>query len=158
MAASGGALAPKEGSFVLSCRVGKENNRFAKGAVWGDYDNDRFPDLYVSNMEDLNRLYRNNRDGTFTDVAPQLGVTKPLRSFPAWFWDFNNDGVLDLFDVRRHGAERQEARQHGLARQPLRAWGIKLAGGSACSCQGIGDLAEVERAQAGIALEHMGGK
>ena len=44
-----------------------------------------------------NRLYRNNRNGTFTDVAPELGVTRPAMSFPTWFWDFDNDGVLDIF-------------------------------------------------------------
>lgn len=44
-----------------------------------------------------NRLYRNEGDGTFSDVALQLGVEKPLASFPVWFWDFDNDGALDLF-------------------------------------------------------------
>ncbi len=44
-----------------------------------------------------NRLYRNNRDGTFTDVAGELNVTRPLLSFPTWFWDMNNDGLLDIY-------------------------------------------------------------
>ena len=70
--------------------------RMTKGVVWGDYDGDRYPDLYVSNWGE-NRLFHNNRNGTFTDVAAQLGVTKPDISFPTWFWDFNNDGALDLF-------------------------------------------------------------
>jgi len=77
--------------------AGAENDRFTKGVVFGDYDGDRFPDLYVSNLDGENRLYQNNRDGTFTDVAPALGVTGPIRSFPAWFWDFNNDGRLDIY-------------------------------------------------------------
>jgi hypothetical protein len=42
-------------------------------------------------------LYRNSGNGTFRDVAVDLGVTGPHRSFPAWFWDFDNDGALDLF-------------------------------------------------------------
>jgi hypothetical protein len=42
-------------------------------------------------------LYRNNGDGTFTDVAPGLGVSGPFESFPCWFWDYDNDGHLDLF-------------------------------------------------------------
>ncbi|MCY3933297.1 MAG: CRTAC1 family protein [Acidobacteria bacterium] len=70
---------------------------FVKAAVWGDYDNDRFPDLYVSVLGGANRLYRNRGDGSFEDVAHRLGVTGPRQSFPAWFWDFDNDGHLDLF-------------------------------------------------------------
>jgi len=81
----------------ISFIAGVENNRFAKGVVWGDYNNDGFPDLYVSNYQQENRLYVNNKDSTFTDVAPELGVTGPVNSFPTWFWDFNNDGHLDLY-------------------------------------------------------------
>src|SRR6185503_4441884 len=62
----------------------------------GDYDGDRFPDLYVSNLEP-NRLYHNKGDGTFEDVAEKLGVTKPERSFPTWFFDYDNDGDLDIY-------------------------------------------------------------
>ncbi len=86
-----------DGTFTdVAEGAGVQNLRYAKGAVFGDYDGDRFPDLYVSNLEP-NRLYRNRGDGTFEDVAVRLGVTKPERSFPAWFWDFDNDGVLDLY-------------------------------------------------------------
>jgi len=74
-----------------------ENVRFCKGVSWGDYDNDRYPDLYVSNLGGKERLYRNRRDGTFEDVAEKLGVTGPTNSFPTWFWDFDNDGALDIF-------------------------------------------------------------
>jgi hypothetical protein len=70
---------------------------FTKGVTWGDYNADGLPDLYVSNLGSANRLYRNNGDGTFTDRAESLSVTGPNRSFPVWFWDFNNDGVLDIF-------------------------------------------------------------
>ncbi len=88
-----------DGTFRdVAPQAGVDNDRRgAKGVVWGDYDNDRFPDLYVSNLNGENRLYHNNRDGTFSDMAPKLGVTAPSRSFPVWFWDFNNDGDLDLF-------------------------------------------------------------
>ena len=77
--------------------AGVENYRYTKAAVWGDFDNDRWPDLYVSNLAGENRLYRNNADGTFVDVAADLKVDKPILSFPAWFWDYNNDGRLDLY-------------------------------------------------------------
>ena len=78
-------------------QAGVANMRYCKGSAWGDYDNDGDQDLYVSNYAYENRLYRNNGDGTFTDVAPELGVTEPVESFPTWFWDYDNDGWLDLF-------------------------------------------------------------
>ncbi len=86
------------GQFTnVARKAGVTGGRYPKGVVWGDYDNDRYPDLYVSNLKGANQLYHNNGDGTFTDVASQAGVTDPSRSFPTWFWDFNNDGALDLF-------------------------------------------------------------
>jgi hypothetical protein len=68
-----------------------------KAASWGDFDGDGYPDLYLSNFRGPNRLFHNNGNGTFTDVAPQLGVTRPEVSFPCWFFDYDNDGWLDLF-------------------------------------------------------------
>jgi hypothetical protein len=89
-----------DGAFTdVATAAGVENRRYAKGVAWGDYDNDGDRDLYVSNIG-VNRLYRNNGDGTFTDVAPELGVTQPEgRSFATWFFDYNNDGNLDIFVV-----------------------------------------------------------
>ena len=77
--------------------AGVINERWAKGAAWGDYDDDGDPDLYVSNMNGPDRLYRNRGDGTFADVAPELGLTGPEDSFSCWFWDYDNDGRLDIF-------------------------------------------------------------
>jgi hypothetical protein len=87
-----------DGTFTdVARQAGVLNLRFTKGVTSGDYDADGFPDLYVSNMGAANRLYRNNGDETFTDVAVPLQVTGPIKSFPVWFWDFNNDGILDIF-------------------------------------------------------------
>jgi hypothetical protein len=87
-----------DGTFTdVAAQAGVINDRHAKGVIWGDYNNDRWPDLYVSNFKGQNRLYHNNGDGTFTDRAMSLGVTAPHWSFPTWFWDYNNDGNLDLF-------------------------------------------------------------
>jgi hypothetical protein len=87
-----------DGTFTeVAEAAGVQNFRLAKGCAWGDWDADGDPDLYVSNQFDLNRLYRNEGDGSFTDVAPELGVDEPRLSFPVWFWDFDNDGGLDLF-------------------------------------------------------------
>ena len=85
-------------SFVdVAKQAGVDNLRFSKGVSWGDYDNDGYADLYVSNLGGENRLYHNNRNGTFTDVATELQVSEPKHSFPVWFWDFNNDGALDIY-------------------------------------------------------------
>jgi hypothetical protein len=87
-----------DGTFVdVASAAGVENLRFTKGVSFGDYNGDRFVDLYVSNLDSPNRLYHNQGDGTFSDVAEELGVTLPHESFPCWFWDFNNDGALDLY-------------------------------------------------------------
>ncbi len=81
----------------VAAHAGVQNYGFAKSVIWGDYNADRFLDLYISNFKGANRLYHNNGDGTFTDVAEQLDIDLPIRSFPAWFWDFDNDGTLDIY-------------------------------------------------------------
>ena len=93
-----------DGTFIdVAEAAGVRNDRMAKSVAWGDYDNDGDPDLYVSNLGP-NRLYRNEGDGTFIDVAARAGVVEPAgRSFPSWFFDYDNDGDLDLF-VADYGA------------------------------------------------------
>jgi hypothetical protein len=90
----------RDGTFqdvAVAARV--TNERVAKGAAWGDYDGDGRIDLFVSNFDGPCRLYHNEGNGTFRDVADELGVSGPprRRSFACWFWDFDNDGRLDLF-------------------------------------------------------------
>lgn len=98
--------------------AGVENSRFTKGSVWGDFDSDGWPDLYVSNLGSDNRLYRNQGGGRFTDVAPQLGLVSPCFSFTTWFWDVNNDGALDLYVGSYEAGVDHVARQYlGLERQ-----------------------------------------
>jgi hypothetical protein len=87
-----------DGTFQdVTATAGVGNSGFGKGVAWGDYDGDGRPDLYVSNLREANRLYHNNGDGTFTDAAREQGVTEPLASFACWFWDYDNDGRLDLW-------------------------------------------------------------
>ncbi len=80
-------------------RAGVANERVAKGSAWGDYDGDGLLDLFVSNLDAPCRLYHNEGSGTFRDVAESAGVAGPSHhsSFSCWFWDFDNDGALDLF-------------------------------------------------------------
>ena len=87
-----------DGTFEdVTGRAGVDRTTFTKGIVAGDYDGDGFPDLYLSNMFGDNILYRNNGNGTFTDVSERAGVQKPFASFPTWFFDYDNDGKLDIF-------------------------------------------------------------
>ncbi|MHC4381120.1 MAG: FG-GAP repeat domain-containing protein, partial [Planctomycetota bacterium] len=90
-----------DGTFTdVAKEAGVRNLRFTRGAAFGDYDNDGWPDLVVSNLSQENRLYHNNGDGTFTDVGPEIGgkaLTHPMRAFCSWFFDVNNDGNLDIF-------------------------------------------------------------
>jgi hypothetical protein len=67
-------------------------------ATWWDYDNDGWPDLYVANdFAPADKLYRNNRDGTFTDVIDRVVPHTPYSSMGSDFGDVNNDGLIDLF-------------------------------------------------------------
>jgi enediyne biosynthesis protein E4 len=75
------------------------NGNYGMGVAVGDYDNDGFPDLYVTSYG-KNILYHNNGDGTFTDVTAKAGVAAGGWSVSAGFLDFDNDGRLDLFVTR----------------------------------------------------------
>lgn len=81
----------------VAAKLGVENEQCAKGVAWGDYDGDGRLDLFVSNMNAASRLYHQEADGTFRDVAPELGVTGPEHGFACWLWDYDNDGRLDLY-------------------------------------------------------------
>jgi hypothetical protein len=76
------------------------------GAAWADYDNDGFLDVYIANMREPNVLLRNRGDGTFEDVSVAAGVDDATNSrFPLWF-DYNRDGLMDIFVVNVRGPER----------------------------------------------------
>ncbi|MFZ0412979.1 MAG: VCBS repeat-containing protein, partial [Candidatus Acidiferrales bacterium] len=72
---------------------------YGMGVAVGDYDNDGYSDLYVTNYGQ-NALYHNNGDGTFTDVTAKAGVAGGGWSCSAGFFDSDNNGHLDLFVTR----------------------------------------------------------
>ena len=86
-----------DGTFTeVTAKAGVSNDRWGYGCAVGDYNNDGWPDLYVTNYG-KNRLYRNNHDGTFTDTAEAAGVSIGTWSAGATFGDYDGDGRLDLF-------------------------------------------------------------
>jgi hypothetical protein len=86
-----------DGTFTdVTEKAGVANERWGFGVAVADYDNDGWPDIYVSNFG-KNRLYHNNHDGTFTDVAEKAGVTLGGWSTGATWGDYDHDGLLDLF-------------------------------------------------------------
>jgi enediyne biosynthesis protein E4 len=93
----------RDGSFTdvteASGLANGGNGNYGMGVAVGDYDNDGYPDLYVTNYG-KNILYHNNGDGTFTDVTEKAGVAAGGWSVSAGFFDYDNDGHLDLFVTR----------------------------------------------------------
>lgn len=85
------------GTFTEVAKIaGVTNDRWGIGCAAADYDNDGWPDIFVSNWG-KNRLYHNNHNGTFSDVAEKAGVTLGNWSSAATWGDYDGDGKLDLF-------------------------------------------------------------
>ncbi|MDG2207830.1 MAG: CRTAC1 family protein [Pirellulales bacterium] len=94
-----------DGTFeecAISCGI--DVTGIVKGVTAGDYDNDGWSDIYISRFNADNILFKNwgpQKSDTqwlrFQDVSKEANVQAPLRSFPTWFWDFDNDGWLDIF-------------------------------------------------------------
>jgi enediyne biosynthesis protein E4 len=93
----------EDGTFVdvteKAGLTGMPQDYYGMGVAVGDYDNDGFADLYVTNYGG-NTLYRNNGNGTFTDVTARAGVAGSGWSASAGFFDYDNDGHLDIFVTR----------------------------------------------------------
>ena len=93
----------QDGTFEdVAAVAGVAVEGYVKGVVWGDYDNDGQLDLYVPRLkpDETNILFHNEGDGgsrRFADVTATAGVPGPANSFPTWFWDYDNDGWLDIF-------------------------------------------------------------
>ena len=90
-----------DGTFAdVTEAAGVPGTGYGLGCVWGDYDNDGFPDLYVTQYG-RNVLYHNNGNGTFTDVTDKAGVAGMEFGTPfhsgATFFDYDRDGRLDLY-------------------------------------------------------------
>ena len=88
-----------DGTFTNTAEIaGVANTGNSLGTAWGDYDKDGYIDLHVVNFGQFNVLYRNNGDGTFTDVTATTGMNLPVTdAFVTFFLDVDNDADLDIF-------------------------------------------------------------
>ena len=106
----------RDGSFTdVTEQAGLANagdGNYGMGVAVGDYDNDGYPDLYVTSYG-KNILYHNNGDGTFTDVTAKAGVAAGGWSVSAGFFDYDNDGRLDLFVTRYMEWDTQHSKDCG---------------------------------------------
>jgi enediyne biosynthesis protein E4 len=87
----------RDGTFTdVTEKAGVGGAYFGMGVAVGDYDNDGWPDLFVTAYGKC-ILYKNNHDGTFSDVTAKAGLATPGWTTSAVWFDYDNDGRLDLF-------------------------------------------------------------
>ena len=147
------------GSFRdVTRRAGMDRNnlRYSFAAAWGDYNGDRYPDLYVANDFGRNNLYRNNGDGTFTDVAREAGVEDIGAGMSAAWEDYDNDGRLDLYvgNMWSSAGQRITSLQQFQTQRPqeeIRSYRRHAKGNSLFANRGDGRFEEVG-AQADVEL------
>ena len=90
----------RDGTFrdvTAETGLNQNNTRYSFCCGWNDFNRDGWPDLYVVNDFGRKNLYRNNGNGTFTDVAAQAGVEDVGAGMGVCWFDYNNDGAEDLY-------------------------------------------------------------
>jgi len=115
----------RNGTFSnVTGRAGIYGESQTHSAIWWDYDNDGWPDLYVaSDFSPPDKLYHNNRDGTFTNVIDQVVPHMPFSSMGSDLGDVNNDGLIDLLvtdmaTTTHEKDQRQMVNSRSLASDP----------------------------------------
>src|SRR3989441_5982622 len=92
---------PRSTLFPYTTLFRSLGDRISVGATFADYDNDGWPDLFVTSTRGGNVLFHNRGDGTFEDVTAKAGLSHVGHSQTPVFFDYDNDGYLDLFLDRK---------------------------------------------------------
>jgi len=113
----------RDGTFTdVTARAGISGEGQGHSATWWDFDNDGWPDLYVANDFGVpDKLYRNNRDGTFTDVINSVAPHTSFSSMGSDLGDVNNDGQIDFLvaDMART-THKEDQRSEAASRSKTR--------------------------------------
>ncbi len=134
----------------------QNNTRYSFCCGWSDFNRDGWPDLYVVNDFGRKNLYRNNGDGTFTDIAPQAGAEDPGAGMSVCWLDYDNDGAEDLYVANMWTAagmrvSSQEIFQTDASDETRRLYRKHAMGNSLLQASGDGVFRDVSAA-AGVSM------
>ncbi|MDQ1409396.1 MAG: hypothetical protein QOJ41_1131 [Acidobacteriaceae bacterium] len=141
----------RDGTFADVTRqsgLDQHNTRFSFCCVWGDYNGDQWPDLYVVNDFGRKNLYRANGNGTFTDLAADVGVEDVGAGMGCCWLDFDDDGRQDLYVADMWAAaglrvSQQEKFQKGSNKKIRELYRKHAMGNSLFQNSGTGSFADV---------------
>ena len=121
----GNTLLHNEGNYKfrdVTAQAGLRDGGLTLGIAWGDYNRDGLIDLFVANDFGRNSLYRNNGDGTFTNVSKETGAQDYGYSMSAFLGDVNNDGALDIYVSKVHSGQRWYGHAPSMRKYMLTSW------------------------------------
>ncbi len=142
-----------DGTFTdVAAAAGVDDASFGQGAAWADFDSDGDLDVVVTNVTSAGRTYRNNGNGTFTDIAIVAGIDGGGSATGTSWADYDGDGDLDLF-IARELAPNHLFRNNGNSNNWM---GVKLAG-TVAGKSGIGSIVSVFSGAASYRRDVSGG-
>src|ERR1700730_8753878 len=149
----------RDGTFrdaTAETGLNQNNTRYSFCCGWSDFNRDGWPDLYVVNDFGRKNLYRNNGNGTFTDIAPQAGVEDVGAGMSVCWFDYDNDGAEDLYVADMWSAAGKRISMQGTfqkdAPQQVRALYQKHATGNSLFRNGSDGTFQNTGAAAGVEM------